>query len=124
MNRREGGETGFLERKNKRERDQGKDMGEKTRVGERTGGAPGGRRVEFSLEEITDGREIRGGVLFRGNNRREREIGERRGKPEGERSGRGHREEGAEKNQRDGMREEGGGEAWCRLSGQWGGGVE
>lgn len=35
-------------------------------------GAPGGRRVEFSLEEIT-GREIRGGVLFRGNNRRERE---------------------------------------------------
>lgn len=29
--------------------------------------------MEFSLEEITDGREIRGGVLFRGNNRRERE---------------------------------------------------
>lgn len=45
--------TGFLERKNKRERDQGKDMGEKTRVGERTGG--GARRTE-------------GGVFFRGNN--------------------------------------------------------
>lgn len=74
-------------------------------------GAPGGRRVEFSLEEITDGREIRGGVLFRGNNRREREIGERRGKPEGERSGRGHREEGAEKNQRDGVEKRGGGGA-------------
>lgn len=57
-------------------------------MGERSG-------EEFSLEEITGGRE--------------REIGERRGKPEGERSGRGHREEGAEKNQRDGVREEGGG---------------
>lgn len=78
--------------------------------------------MEFSLEEITDGREIRGGVLFRGNNRRERERsgkGEENRRERDREGGTGRREQKRTRGMA--CRER---EAWCRLSGQWGGDVE